>query len=151
MQGGIVLDNLRAPELFIDKDGLWYSDGVLMINKEIIKLFASNLKKDGHNKYHIDLQNQLYPIRVEDAPFFVQSVTEQVGQPMIQLYDGRKFPLPSGNIIMKNNIPFISLFSQRDTKLSRPSFSELCKNPMERDGHYYIKYGDNEWLVEEIV
>jgi len=145
------LENLRAPELFIDKDGLWYADGVLMINKEIIKLFASHLKKDGHKKYHIDWQNHLYPVRVEDVPFFVPSLTGQDGQLMIQLYDGRRFPLPSGNIIMKNNIPYISLFWQRDTRLSRPSYAELCKNLIERDGHYFIKYGDNEWLVEEIV
>jgi Uncharacterized protein conserved in bacteria len=150
MQGGKILDNLRAPELFIDKNGLWYADGVPMIKKEIIKLFASHLKKDGHDKYHIDWQNQLYPVRVEDAPFFVQSVTEQVGQFIIQLYDGRKFPLPPGNIIMKNNIPYISLFWRRDTKLSHPSYCELCKNAIERDGHYFIKYGDKEWLVEEI-
>ena len=147
------MDNLRAPELFIDKDGQWYADGLLMIKKEIVELFASHLKKDGHDdKYHIDWQNQLYPVKVEDVPFFVQSITEQqVGQLMIQLNDGRKFPLPSGNIIVKNNIPYISLFSQRDTKLSRPSYSELCKNMIERDGHYIIKYGDNEWLVEEIL
>ncbi|MCO1604139.1 DUF1285 domain-containing protein [Desulfosporosinus nitroreducens] len=144
------MDNLRAPELFIDKDGLWYADGVLMINKEIIKLFAANLKKDGHDKYQIDWQNQLYPVRVEDVPFFVQSVTEQVGQLTIQLNDGRKFPLPPGNIVVKNNIPYISLFWQRDTKLSRPSYSELCKNLIERNGHYFIKHGDNEWLVEDV-
>lgn len=145
------MDNFRAPELFIDEKGLWYADGVLMINLEIIKLFATNLKKEGQDKFHIDLQNQLYPVRVEDAPFFVQSLTEQVGRLMIQLYDGRKFPLPPGNIIMKNNIPYISLFWQRDTKLSHPSYCELCKNLIERDGHYFIKYGDYEWFVEEIV
>ena len=145
------MDNLRSPELFIDKDGLWYSDGVLMTKKEIVKLFASHLKKEGRNTYQIDLKNQLYAVRVEDAPFFVQSVTEQAGLPVIQLYDGRKFPLPPGNITMKNNIPYISLFWQRDTKLSRPSYSELCKNPIEREGRYFIKYGDNEWLIEEIV
>lgn len=141
------MDNLRAPVLFIDKDGQWYADGVHMIKKEIIKLFASHLKKDGDDKYHIDLQNQFYPVRVEDAPFFVQSITDQDGQAMIQLYDGRKFPLSPGSIIIKNKIPYISLFWSRDTKLSRPSYSEL----IERDGHYFIKYGYNEWLVEEII
>lgn len=145
------MDNLSAPELFIDKNGLWYADGVLMIRKEIIKLFASHLKKDGPDKYHIDWQNQFYPVRVEDAPFFVQSVTEQVGQLMIQLYDDRKFPLPLGNMVIKNNIPYISLFWHCDTKLSHSSYCELCKNLIERDGHYFIKYGDSEWFVEEIV
>ncbi|ODA39300.1 hypothetical protein [Desulfosporosinus sp. BG] len=52
------MDILRAPELYIDKDGLWYADGVLMVNKEIIMLFASHLKKAGPDKYHIDWQNQ---------------------------------------------------------------------------------------------
>ncbi len=145
------MDNLLADEIFIDKNGIWYADGVLMIRKEIIKLFASHLKKDGHDRYHIDWKNQLYPVRVEDAPFFVQSVTEQVGRLMIKLYDGREFTLLPGNIIMKNNIPYISLFWQRDTKLSHPSYCELCKNVIEREGHYFIKYGDNEWRIEEIV
>jgi len=144
------LNNLRAPELFIDKNGQWYSDGVLMINKEIIKLFASHLKQDGPDKFHIDWQNQLYPVMVEDAPLFVQSLTEQDGHLMIQLYDGRIFPLPPGNILIKNNIPYISLFWQRDTKLSHSSYCELCKKLIEKDGRYFIKYGDREWLVEEI-
>ncbi|MBC2725431.1 DUF1285 domain-containing protein [Desulfosporosinus sp.] len=144
------MNNLRAPELFIDKNGQWYTDGVLMINKEIIKLFASHLKKDGYDKYHIDWQNQLYPVLVEDAPLFVQSLTEQAGLPIIQLYDGRTFPLPSGSIWIKNNIPYISLFWKRDTKLSHSSYCELCKNLIEKDGRYFFQYGDSEWLVEEV-
>ncbi|MGI6120316.1 MAG: DUF1285 domain-containing protein [Desulfosporosinus sp.] len=144
------MDKLHTPELFIDKDGLWYSDSVLMNKKELIKYFASHLIKDEHNKYYINLPNQkIYPVRVEDTPFYVQSITEQDGQLMIQLYDGRKFPLPAGNIITKNNIPYISLLWECDTKLSRPSYSELCKNMIERDGHYLIKYGDKEWFVKE--
>ncbi|HBV88817.1 MAG TPA: DUF1285 domain-containing protein [Desulfosporosinus sp.] len=144
------MNNLRAPELFIDKNGQWYTDGVLMINKEIIKLFASHLKKDGYDKYHIDWQNQLYPVLVEDAPLFVQSLTEQAGHPIIQLYDGRTFPLPSGSILIKNNIPYISLFWKRDTKLSHSSYCELCKNLIEKDSRYFFQYGDSEWLVEEV-
>jgi hypothetical protein len=144
------LDNLYAPELFISKDGSWYADGVLMIRKEIIELFASHLKKDDHDRHYINWQNQLYPVKVEDVPFFVKSVNEQDGQLMIKLYDGREIPLPLGNIIIKNNTPYISLFWKHDTKLSRPAFYELCKNAIERDGHYFIKYGDKEWLIEEI-
>ncbi|AFQ45098.1 DUF1285 domain-containing protein [Desulfosporosinus meridiei] len=145
------MENFRAPELFIDKDGLWYADGVLMINNEIIKLFASHLKNDGHKEYHIDWQGHLYPVRVEDVPFFVPSLTGEDGQLIIQLYDGRRFPMPLGSILMKSNIPYISLFWQRDTKLSRPAYAELCKSLIEREGQFFIKYGDNEWLVEEIV
>ncbi|KLU66520.1 hypothetical protein DEAC_c11860 [Desulfosporosinus acididurans] len=144
------MSNLRAPELFIDKNGLWFADGLVMIRKEIVNLFASNLKKDDLNNFNIEWQNQLYPVKVEDVPFFVQSVTVQAGQIILQLYDGRKFPLPSGNILIKNQIPYISLFWPRDTKLSRSSYCELCKNLIERDGQYFINYGEKEWLVEEL-
>lgn len=99
------MNRLRAPELFIDKEGQWYADGVLMIKKELIQLFASHLKNDGQEKYHIDWQNQLYPVRVEDVPFFVQTVTALDGRLMLQLKDGRKFPLPPGSIIMKKQYP----------------------------------------------
>ena len=143
------MNRSSSPELFIDREGQWYADGVLMIKKELIQLFASHLKNDGQEKYHIDWRNQLCPVRVEDVPFFVQTVMALDDGLMLQLKDVRKFPLPPGSIIMKDNIPYISLFWQRDTKLSRPSYSELCKNLIEREGHYYIKYGDNEWLVQE--
>lgn len=145
----IVLDMFRAPELYIDKDGLWYADKVQMIRKEIIELFASHLQRDAQDNYHIDWQNQLYPVQVEDVPYFVQSLTEQAGQLTVHLYDGREFPFPSGNIMIRNNIPYISLFGQRDTKLSRPAYSELCKNLIERAGNYLIRCGENEWLVED--
>ncbi|KLU62405.1 hypothetical protein CEB3_c12660 [Peptococcaceae bacterium CEB3] len=143
------MSNFSGPEVFVDKNGLWYADGVQMVNEEIIKLFASHLTKDDHGRYRIDWRNQSYPVSVEDAPFFVQSVTEQAGQPMVQLYDGRKLPLPLGDIVIKDNIPYISLFWNCDTKLSRASYCELCKNLIERDGRYFIKYRDNEWLIEE--
>lgn len=142
------MDYSNIHKLFIDKNGRWYVDGVLMVSEKIINLFASHLEKDSHDKYHIDWQNQLYPVEVEDAPFFVQSISKQSDQLMIQLYDGRTLPFPSGNIIMKNNIPYISLFWQGDTKLSHSSYCELCNNAIEQDGHYFIKYGDNKWLFE---
>ena len=144
------MDNLNMHKLFIDKNGQWYVDGALMISEKIVNLFASHLEKDSQDKYHIEWQNYKYPVEVEDAPFFVQSISKQPDQLMIQLYDGRRLPFPSGSIIMKNNIPYISLFSQCDTKLSLSSYCELCDNVIEQDGHYFIKYGDNQWRFEEI-
>jgi len=145
------LDNFSAHELSIDKNGLWYADGLLMVRKKIIKMFASHLEKEGPENYHINWKNQLYPVKVEDAPFWAQSITEQAGRLMIRLYDGRAFPLPQGNIIMRNEVPYISLFWQCDTKLSQHAYWELCEYAIERGGHYFIKYGDNEWRVEDTV
>ncbi|NLM21070.1 MAG: DUF1285 domain-containing protein [Peptococcaceae bacterium] len=144
------MENLPAPEIFIDKNGQWYADGVLMTRKDIVKLFASHLRKESDNQYYIVWQNQWYPVQVEDVPFFVQSVTEQDGQLMISLYDGREMPLPSGKMIIKNNIPYITLFWPGDTKLSHAAYNELGKRAIERNGQYYINYEGNEWPVIEM-
>jgi len=144
------LEYLPAPKLFIDKDGQWYADGVLMTRMDIVKFFASHLRKESDNQYYIVWQNEWYPVEVEDAPFYVKSVTEQNGQPMILLYDGRELPLLQGNMIIKNNIPYISLIWPADTKLSRAAYNELCRNAIERNGQYFINYGGVEWPVIDL-
>ncbi|MPM08327.1 hypothetical protein SDC9_54639 [bioreactor metagenome] len=146
------MEQFHNPDFFIDKDGKWYADGVLMIKKEIIKLFASNLKKDAPNNYYIEWQGKPYPVRIEDVPFYVRSVTVDSDNVLLELYDGRKLPLPPGkSIVLKNAVPYLSLFSPCDTRLSQRSYSELCENVSERDGRYFIRFGEREWPIEEIL
>ncbi len=145
------MEQFHNPDFFIDRDGKWYADGVLMIKKKIIKLFASNLKKDDGNNYYIEWQEKPYPVRIEDVPFYVRSVTVGPDHVLLALYDGRELPLPPGkSIFVKNSIPYISLFSPCDTKLSQRSYSTLCENVLERDGRYFIKFGQREWPIEEL-
>ncbi len=144
------MEQLEAPKFFIDKDGVWYADGVLISRKEILLFFASHLKKDEESRYSIDYRHQSCGVRAEDVPFFITSLREEDGKLLILLYDGREFPMPSGNLIIKNKIPYVSLFWERDTKLSRAAFNLLSNYLIERDGHYLIRYGDDEWPVEEM-
>lgn len=141
----------HGPALSIDKNGLWYADGVQMIRKEIIERFASHLEKDAGNNYYVNWQNAAYPVKVEDAPFLAASIQEQDGRLMLQLMDGRAFPLPQGKIVIKNHIPYISLFWPWDTRLSRHAYWELCEHMTQRDGRYYIQYGGGEWQLDESV
>lgn len=122
-----------------------------MVKKEIIKLFASNLKKDARNNYYIEWQEKNYPVRIEEVPFYVRSVTVDSDHVLLELYDGREFPLPPGkSIVLKNSVPYLSLFSSCDTKMSPRSYSELCENVSERGGRYFIKFGEREWPIEEM-
>jgi len=150
LQGGSTLEQFHNPDFFIGKDGKWYADGVLMIKIKIVKLLASNLKKDSWNNYHIEWDGKLYPIRVEDVPFFVRSVTWNSDGVQLQLYDGREFPLPPGkSIVLKSSVPYLSLFWPCDTKLSQHAYSDLCENVLEQDGRYFIRIGEQEWPIEE--
>ena len=143
------MENSQTPEITIDKEGKWFSDGVLMTRKEIVNLFSTHLIKTGPDSYQIDWQNKTHPVKVEDVPFFVQSVAEADDRFILQLYDGREVPMPPGPITIKNRTPYISLFWPDDTKLSRSSYNDLCQHLIERDGRYIIQYGNNEWPVEE--
>jgi hypothetical protein len=145
------LNDFSVPELFIDKDGHWYADGVQIIRKEIIKLFASNLRKDDQHNYYIYWQEKSYPVKVEDVPFFAEFINEQAGRLVIQLYDSRELSIIPKSLILKNNIPYLSLFWERDTKLSHHSYWEISKNLTERNGNYFIKYGNNELPIEELT
>ncbi len=144
------MENSQTPEITIDKDGKWFSDGVLMTRKEIVNLFSTHLKKIGPDSYQIDWQNKTHPVKVEDVPFFVQTVAETDAGFMLQLYDGRELPMPAGPIVIKNQMPYISLFWPDDTKLSRSSYSDLCQHLIEREGRFVIQYRDHEWPVEEM-
>lgn len=144
------MEEFHNPDFLIDKDGIWYSDGLLMIRKEIIKLFADNLKKGDDGGYYIEWQNKPYSVRVEDVPFMVQSVSPEDGQVLLHLYDSRTLPMPQGNILLKNNVPYLSLFWKMDTKISQSAYAKLSENVIERNGAYFIKYGEHEWPVEEV-
>ncbi len=143
------METFHVPELHIDKDGKWYSDGVLMTRPEIILLFSTHLTMTGTGSYQIDWQNKTCPVRVDDSPFFVNSLFEKDGRFMLLLSDGRELPMPPGSVVLKNNIPYISLFWPSDTKLSRPAYHELCRHLIEQSGAYLIRLGDHEWPVEQ--
>lgn len=142
------MDNLRAPELTIDQDGLWYADGVHMFRKEIIKLFATHLVRAEDGSYLIRWQGQVYPVKVADVPFFATHLTEEGNDLVVHLYDGRTVNLPEGKITMKNDIPYMSLFWPQDTRLSHQAYWELNKFLTERDGNYFIVHKNREWPVE---
>jgi hypothetical protein len=150
VSGGIVLEEFKNPDFLIDKEGIWYADGLVMIRKEIIKLFADHLKRGEDGGYHIEWQGKPYPVRVEDVPFLVQSADLQDGKVLLQLYDSRTLPMPAGSILLKNNVPYLSLFWNMDTRISQNAYSRLSENVLGRDGSYFIRYGGQEWPLEEV-
>lgn len=144
------MEEFKNPDFLIDQEGIWYADGLVMVQKEIMKLFAEHLKKGDDGGYFIEWQGKPYPVRVEDVPFLVLSVSQQDGQVMLHLYDSRTLPMPPGSILLKNNVPYLSLFWKMDTRISQSAYSRLSENTVERGGAYFIQYGGQEWPVEEV-
>lgn len=106
------MEYLSKPDFYINKEGEWYVDGILASRKEILLLYVSHLKKDEEGVFYIDYQNKKHFVRVEDVPFYAVSLSEEGSDLRLQLHDTREVSLPlgNGNIMIKNKIPYVSLF-----------------------------------------
>ena len=63
---------MSVQEIRIKNDGKWYADDRLMFRKPIVKLFAMNLERDNGNGFYIRLNQETFPVTVEDVPFWLQ-------------------------------------------------------------------------------
>ena len=64
----------RIPDIFIARDGTWYSDGLEVIHQKIFKLFNECLHRDPDGGYYIEVRGQRCPVRVENTPFVARSL-----------------------------------------------------------------------------
>lgn len=53
----------------IDAGGTWFHDGVPIRRREMVKLFARVLVRDGRGDYWLQTPVEKIPVTVEDAPF----------------------------------------------------------------------------------
>lgn len=127
-------------EIRIAGDGGWYFNGGKMFRMEIVSLLASHLQlKDG--KYFICWRNQEVPVAVEDVPFVITSVSVAENSFQARLADDRELTLPERPIVFRNEVPYISLFSdsEADAKLSRAAFWQIIPYLEEVDGQQWIR------------
>lgn len=131
-------------EIKIDREGNWYADGMKMERKEIVNLFSTHLWRNGENQYFICLNQQVFPIVVEDTPFIINEVIEEEGKLKVRLNDERVLDLSDHPIVVIKSIPYTSLFWERDAKFARHAFWQLSKYIVETDQGYLVKFGDTQ-------
>jgi uncharacterized protein len=62
-------------DIRIDREGLWFYHGSPIGRKELVKLFASVLKRDSEGRYLLETPAERGVIEVEDVPFLAVEVT----------------------------------------------------------------------------
>ncbi len=135
-------------EIRIDRDCNWYCDGTRMIREDIIELLSRNVVVDEDGNWLIKLENQSYPVIVEDVPFLVKGIARDGNSLRLVVNDNRQLNFPPGGIELKNDIPYISLFNNRlDAKLSRNAFWKLSQYVREENNKYVIVYGGKKWPI----
>lgn len=67
-------------DIRINRDGLWFYHGSPIGRKELVKLFASVLRRDAEGRFLLETPAERGVIEVEDAPFLAVELTvEGVG------------------------------------------------------------------------
>ncbi len=65
----------NAPDIRIDKDGVWYYRGTEMSRKDIVQMLYQHLKRDQDGRYLIEIGEDRAYLDVEDTPYVVKSVS----------------------------------------------------------------------------
>ena len=73
-------DECGVFDIRINRDGLWFYHGSPIGRKELVKLFASVLRRDAEGRFLLETPAERGVIEVEDAPFLAVELTvEGVG------------------------------------------------------------------------
>lgn len=116
-------------KLFIDKNGVWFQNGVEMIHPGIRSLFYGMLEKTPFGTYQIRMGAEICSVEVEDAPFVVTAVLNGDGGSIrIALNDGCAETLdPEGLWIGAENVPYCRVKAGSfHARFSRPAYYQLA-------------------------
>jgi hypothetical protein len=130
---------VEITEIRIKKDGKWYADGREMFRIPIVNLFATHLKRDETGEYYIHLQDETFPVVVEDVPFTVVGAYRENGPLNLVLHDEQEIelgkPIP---LYFREGVPYLSFKWENDTRLSRSAFWMISNYLKEENGVIFL-------------
>ena len=136
----------RIDDILLDREGNWFHNGEKFINERIISFFSRSVDITEDGQYVLHYSDNVYPIRVEDAPYFVTGVRfEGFGtfeRIFITLSSGESEELDPTTLFCKaNNALYCRIKKGRLTaKFKRsPSFNILERLDESPDGKYYVR------------
>ncbi len=130
---------MAVQEIRIKNDGKWYADDRIMFRKSIVKLFAINLKKDEQDQFHIHLNQETFPVAVEDVPFMAMEAYIDGGAIVFIFYDEQEMRIEVETpLVFKGDVPYLSFKWDNDTRLSRSAFWMVSDYLVERENQVFL-------------
>ena len=120
-------------EFRIDAKGIWFHEGKPIGRRELVKLFAAILVRDGEGAYWLETPVAKVPVMVEDAPFLAVEL-EIRGRAAAQVLRlrtnidrwvdlGADHPL----IVRAGPRPYVRLAGGMEALVARPVYYELAE------------------------
>ena len=142
------------PDLFLDKEGRWFHEGVEITHPRTRLLFSKSIRRDPSGKYHVHVGPESAEVIVEDAPYTIRSVTileELDGPPkeyILHLNDETQERLESdGLVVSEQNVMYCRVKGGAErARFLRPAYYQICAKLEyeEADDRYWLPCSDRE-------
>jgi len=137
----------------IDKNGVWFYNGMEMFRKDIVKLFCDHLKRDESGKYIIELGDDRCLIEVEDVPYVVKAVYKKDKYIEILLNDSTTEKLdPSTLRVGMENILYCSVRNGKfEARFSRAAYYQIAEFIEYKDDNnsFYIPLNKRNYYIND--
>jgi len=136
-------------DIRIDRTGQWFHEGSPIGRKELVKLFASVLKKDENGDYWLQTPVEKGRIQVEDAPFMAVIMNVQgSGETQVLHFEtnvGDTMSAGADNPIRvetdpetQEPSPYVTVRDNLEAKIARPVFYDLVALGLEHAGDFGV-------------
>ena len=146
------------PNLFLDKEGRWFHEGVEITHGRTHLLFSKSIRRDPTGKYYVHVGSESAEVIVEDAPYTIRSVTlqeESDGPPMdyiLHLNDETEERLESGSLVVSDeNVMYCRVKGGTErARFLRAAYYQICAKLEydETDDRYWLPCRDREIIIQ---
>ena len=142
-------------DMRIAVDGTWFHQGTPIGRKELVKLFASVLKREDDGTYWLETPVERGEITVEDAAFIALRV-DQTGEHWVFETNVDDVIRLDANHPLRVEVdsetgeprPYVAVRNGLEARLNRQTYYELVHAAEEQaDGRWTVRSGGQDWVV----
>jgi len=139
-------------DMIIRKDGTWWHEGGQVKREELVRLFASILKREGDD-YFLVTPVEKWRIQVEDRPLLVTMVQDDAEGVRLLTNGGDTFVVSADHPLRVSlldgvEVPEVLVRSDLWARCSRNAFYQLCDLAVEVNGCLGIHSGGDFYSLQ---
>jgi len=140
----------------IDRDAVWWRDGLPFTRPSLVKLFSTVLLLDDDRQYWLQTPAEKGRIDVDDVPFTAIEMAKEDGVIKFRTNLDEWVTLDADHPLRvgidsetDEPRPYITVRSNLEARLLRPVYYELAGSAEEQDGAFYVTSGGVRFRLGE--
>ncbi|MGQ0792741.1 MAG: hypothetical protein ACT4NX_01485 [Deltaproteobacteria bacterium] len=146
------MNNATRARLFIDKDGNWHQDGILIRHRWTYLHNNKLLDRDGDGRYFVDEGSGKLYVEIEDTPYIVKMVDRREDgfyYAILNDETDERLDLPSVRL-NSENIAYARVKAGRfDARFSRPAYYEFAKRLAHDGEDFFIEQDGVKYAIKK--